>query len=253
MKKINPEWYKYWSLDIKNQSWVEDTENQVDFIIKTLELTGKERVLDLACGFGRHSLSLARRGFSVVGVDITKDYIDDAIKEAKAASLKADFILSDIRDIKFNNEFDVVLNLADGAIGYLENEEENLKIFDVIANSLKPGGKHFMDICNAEHAEHFFPKRHWEIGTTTLSLPIFDWDKENRRMLFGEWEVPFGEVVQRPESIELFSSTRLYSKSEIDGILQSRQMKVIDTFSDYYGKDASYKELQLIVYSKKDK
>ena len=139
MGNVNPEWYKYWSLDIKKQSWVEDTENQVDFIVKTLELTGKERILDLACGFGRHSLALARRGFSVVGVDITKDFIDDAIKEAKAASLSVDFILSDIRDLTFKSEFDVVLNLADGAIGYLENDEENLKIFDVIANALKPG------------------------------------------------------------------------------------------------------------------
>ncbi len=253
MKKINPEWYKYWTLDIKNQSWVEDTENQVDFIVKTLGLTGKERVLDLACGFGRHSLSLARRGFSVVGVDITKDYIDDAIREAKSKSLEAEFILSDIRDIKFTSEFDVVLNLADGAIGYLENDEENLKIFDVISNALKPGGKHFMDICNAEHAEYYFPKRHWDIGTTTLSLPIFDWDKENRRMLFGEWEIPFGEVVQRPDSVELFTSTRLYSKHELDQILQLRNMKVISTYSDYYGKQASTKELQLMVYSQKNK
>lgn len=253
MKKINPEWYKYWSLDIKDQSWVEDTENQVDFIIKTLELTGKERVLDLACGFGRHSLSLARRGFSVVGVDITKDYIDDAKREAKSASVEVDFILSDIRDIKYSNEFDVVLNLADGAIGYLENDEENLKLFDVISNALKPGGKHFMDICNAEHAAHYFPKRHWDIGSKTLSLPMFDWDKENRRMLFGEWEIPFGEVVQRPVSIEPCTSTRLYSESEIDTILQMRQMKVISTFSDYYGKEASDKELQLMVYSQKDK
>jgi len=57
-----PDWYKHsWSLDMKNQSWTEDSENQVDFIVKTLELTGGERILDLACGYGRHALSLARR------------------------------------------------------------------------------------------------------------------------------------------------------------------------------------------------
>ncbi len=252
MGNINPEWYKYWSLDIKEQSWVEDTENQVDFIIKTLELTGKERILDLACGFGRHSLAFARRGFSVVGVDITKAFIDDAIKNAKSASLSVDFILSDIRDLTFKSEFDVVLNLADGAIGYLENEEENLRIFDVVANALKPGGKHFMDICNAEHAEHFFPKRYWDIGTTTLSLPSFDWDKQNRRMLFGDWTITFGEIVKRPESIEPFSSTRLYSLNELEVILQQRNMRIVSSFSDYYGKEASYKELQLMVYSQKN-
>lgn len=84
MKAQKTDWYKHgWTLDVKNQSWVEDTENQIDFIIKTLNLTGKERILDLACGYGRHSLSFARKGYSVVGVDITPEYIDDANKIAK--------------------------------------------------------------------------------------------------------------------------------------------------------------------------
>ncbi len=116
-----PDWYKHgWTLDIKNQSWTEDTKNQVDFIIQTLKMTGRERVLDLACGYGRHSLELASRGYSVTGVDITEAYIDDATKTAKEMSLDTTFICSDIRNVSFSEEFDVVLNLADGAIGYLE-------------------------------------------------------------------------------------------------------------------------------------
>jgi SAM-dependent methyltransferase len=241
-----------WTLDIKNQSWVEDTENQVEFIIQTLGLTGKERILDLACGFGRHSLSLARRGFSVVGVDFTKDYIEDANKTAKSDFLDVEFILSDIRDLKYEDEFDVVLNLADGAIGYLESDEENLIIFDVISRALKSGGKHFMDICNAEHAEMFFPKRHWEIGSKILSLPEFDWNKQKRRMLFRNWSIKFGEIAIKPETIpEDTVGTRLYSIAELDEILTIRKMKIVKTFSDYYGKAASCKELQLMIYSEK--
>jgi SAM-dependent methyltransferase len=252
MKVKNNDWYKNnWTLDIKNQSWVEETDSQVDFIIKTLSLSGKERILDLACGFGRHSLAFARKGFSVVGVDITKGYIDDAVKSAKASSLNIDFIHSDIRNLRFRNEFDVVLNLADGAIGYLENDEENLKIFDVIANALRPGGKHFMDICNAEHAEHFFPKHNWEIGSNALSLSEFDWDRENRRMLFGGHEIMYGEIARKPEPFEA-DSIRLYSKVELEAILQQRQLTILNTFSNYSGKEASFKELQLMVYSMKN-
>jgi SAM-dependent methyltransferase len=242
-----------WTLDIKDQSWVEDTENQVDFIVKTLALTGKERILDLACGFGRHSLSLARRGFSVVGVDFTKAYIDDAIKTAASSALKVDFLLADIRNVEFNSEFDVVLNLADGAIGYFHTDEENLKTFDVISKALKPGGKHFMDICNAEHAELFFPKRHWDIGSKTLSLPEFDWDGERRRMLFTDWSLTFGEIAKHPgELTKDTEGIRLYSKSELDVILGERDMKICQTFSNYYGKEATNKELQLMVYSMKN-
>jgi SAM-dependent methyltransferase len=251
MKAQNADWYKHgWTLDIKNQSWVEDTENQVDFIIKTLNLTGGERILDLACGYGRHSLSFARKGYSVVGVDITSEYIDDAQKTAKIESLKADFINADIRDIRFENEFDVVLNLADGAIGYLESDEENLKIFDVISRALKSGGKHFMDICNAEHAEHYFPKLNWEAGEKALALAKFEWDEQTRRMLYGGYDIPYGVPAEKPD-ITTGNPTRLYSIAELNSVLQQRKMNIIHTFSNYYGKEASFKELQLLIYSQK--
>lgn len=245
MKAKAPDWYKHnWSLDIKNESWVEDTQNQVDFIIMTLGLTGDERILDLACGYGRHALAFARKGYRVIGVDITKVYVEDAAEE----SLNAEFIHADIRDISFHNEFDVVLNLADGAIGYLENDEENLRIFDAVAGALKSGGKHFMDICNAEHAEHYFPRCGWEIGEKALALSKFEWDHEARRMLYGGWDIPYGQPAVRPE-IPAGDPIRLYSKTELESILKSRNMRIIDTYSDYSGKPASCRELQLLVYS----
>ena len=96
-------------------------------------------------------MELARRGFEVTGVDITPAYIQYAAEQAQKEHLKAIFLCSDIREIAFKNEFDVVLNMADGAIGYLENDTENNKIFAIIARALKPGGRHFMDIMNADY------------------------------------------------------------------------------------------------------
>jgi cyclopropane fatty-acyl-phospholipid synthase-like methyltransferase len=251
---IDLQWYKKgWTLDIKNQSWVEDTPNQIDFIIKTLDLKGNEKILDLACGFGRHSLYLAKLGFDVTGVDITKEYINDAKNEAEKNGLKISFIHDDIRNIRFTKEYDVVLNLADGAIGYLENDEENIKIFDIISNSLKKDGKHFMDICNAEHAMAFFPKRHWEIGSKSLSLPEFIWETETKRMLYSQWEAEFGKTLEKPEKIEPLNTIRLYTKKELEKIFENRNMTIITTDSKYYGKPDEIKELQLMVYSKKIK
>lgn len=245
------DWYKHsWSLDIKHQSWVEDTERQVNFIIDHLKLKGNERILDLACGFGRHSLSFASKGFDVVGVDLTKEYIEDAKKTAEEKGLRVRFLLSDLRDVKFKNEFDVVLNLADGAIGYLENDMENLKIFDVISSALKPGGKHFMDICNAEHAEHCFPKNAWEAGETSIALSMFEWDSKKRIMLFGGRDITYGEPACKPEII-YGDPTRLFSLEEIKTILAERNMVVQDSFSDYYGRASSYKNIQLMVSSVK--
>ena len=84
------------------------------------------------------------------------------------------FICADIREVTFENEFDVVLNLADGAIGYLGSEEENLKIFDVISRALEARRSTFMDVCSAAHAEKYFPKTNWEIGEKALALAQFD-------------------------------------------------------------------------------
>jgi len=251
MESNHSNWYKeIWSLDIKNMSWVEDTENQVDFIIKTLELKGSERILDLACGYGRHALSFARRGYNVIGVDITKEYVNDATETAKKEMLDAEFILSDIREIRFENEFDVVLNLADGAIGYLENDNENLKIFKVIATALKSGGKHFMDICNAEHAEACFPKRSWAIGENSFSFSEFEWDADKRIMLYGGGGFTYGEIAEYPIPL-IGNPTRLYSIDEIAEIFKSNNMEIINSFSDYYGKESSEKNIQLMIYSRK--
>lgn len=248
-----PDWYKFgWSLEIKNQSWTEDTENQVEFIIKALGLTGGERVLDLACGYGRHALALARRGFAVVGVDITPAYVEDARQSAAREALPAQFIFSDIRELSYDGEFDVVLNLADGAIGYLENDAENLRIFDVIAKALRSGGKHFMEICNAEHADRYFPKRHWEAGVKQLSLAQFGWDHTTRRMTYGGFSIPYDTPAAKPcIDMDNADPIRLYTTSELKHILCQRGMCMLQTYASFDGKEASAEELQLMVCSQK--
>ena len=244
-------WYKeIWSLNIKNQSWTEDTKRQVDFIISALNLKGNERILDLACGFGRHSLELARRGFRVVGVDITEAYILDARKQAECENLSAVFIHADIRDIQFSEEFDVVLNMADGAIGYLENEEENLKIFDVVSRALKPGGRHFMDIMSADYADNHFPCSLWDPGEKSLTLSRFEWDRETRIMLYGQKGYTYGEIFTKPE-FGPGDPIRLYGRREIEAILALRGMKVKSVYARFDGTPWTPNDIQMITVSQK--
>ena len=236
IKKIYPEdpqWYrKVWTLDIQKMSWVEQTQSEVDFLWDVLQLAGSERVLDMACGFGRHSLELASRGCRVIGVDVTADYVAEARRQAKEKGLLAEFICADLRDLQYQNEFEVVLNLADGAIGYLENDQENLKIFDRIAAALKPGGKHVMDVGNGGCAARHFPARHWELGKTALSLANFEWDSEKSMMLYGGLELKYGEVIQRPAEIH-FDPIRLFNLRELAEIFEGRGMKIREAFGNY--------------------
>jgi hypothetical protein len=100
-----------------------------------------------------------------------------------------------------------------------------LKIFDVIATALKPGGKHFMDVNNAEHAERYFPKTNWEIGEKSLALAQFDWDAETRRMTYAGYDIPYGKVAQKPQiNMEDADPIRLYSLSELEQIIEQRNM-----------------------------
>lgn len=252
MKVDRKDWYKdVWSLDIKKQSWTENTVKEVDFLIKEMNLNGSERILDLGCGYGRHSLEFARRGYNVVGVDITKDYIDDARNEAKKEGLDCEFILSDIRDVNFNNEFDVVINMADGAIGYLENDEENLKIFDVISRALKPGGYHFMDIMSADYADCHYPAKLWDSGSKGITLSCFEWDKDSKILLYRQNDFYFGEELTKP-NFDYGHPTRLFHSLEVDKIMKDRGMKTIKKYSTYDGKEASNNSLQLMVISRKN-
>ncbi len=226
-----------WSLDIKKMSWVEHTVEEVDFIIEALALRGGERVLDLACGFGRHSLELARRGYKVVGVDITPEYIADARRTAQAEGLAVEFIQADVREVAFRDEFDVTLNMADGAIGYFESDAENLRLFDVIARSLRRGGVHVMGICSADHAIAHFPKRHWQAGRYCLSLADFRWNAATSRMLYRGHLFEFGQPLKTisdsfPEG-DADAGTRLYTMKELEAILAERGMTIMAAYGAY--------------------
>lgn len=209
---------------------------------------GTEKILDLACGFGRHSLEFARRGYDVTGIDITPAYIDYANEQAKKENLNAKFICQDIHTITFDKEFDVVLNMADGAIGYLEDDEENHKIFSVIAKALKNGGKHFMDIMNGSYAQTHFPCKLWDAGEKGLTLSAFEWEKDRKTLIYGQVDYMYGEALYKPEMKE-GNPIRLYSLDEITEIFCKLGLRICNSFADFSGKPSSDNDIQLMVYS----
>lgn len=251
MLRMNSDWYrKIWTLDIQDQSWVEDTKRQVDFLINKLKLSGNERILDLACGFGRHSLEFARRGFDVTGVDITPAYIAFASEKALSEKWNAHFHCADIRSINYHNEFDVVLNMADGAIGYLENDTENHRIFEVISAALKPGGKHFMDIMNGDYAHTHFPCKLWDSGEKGLTLSQFEWNEDTKTMLYGQKDYRYGEALCKPEILE-GNPIRLYTYEEIKEIFTPLGMCLKKSYADFTGAPLTRNDIQMLLYYQK--
>src|SRR4051812_40606552 len=108
--EIPSDWYRsaFPAEETLKRPWADQTEAEVDRALAMLGAQGGERVLDMACGTGRHSHELARRGFDVVGVDISPDLLAIAEADAEAESLSASFIAADLRKLDFDQEFDFV-------------------------------------------------------------------------------------------------------------------------------------------------
>ncbi len=69
------------------ESFTTDTVREVDFIVEELALPIGSRILDMGCGTGRHSVELARRGYRIVGVDLSAGMLAEARKAAEAATV----------------------------------------------------------------------------------------------------------------------------------------------------------------------
>src|SRR3954453_18439658 len=140
--EIPQDWYETAFTGMSaDMAWTERTESEIKRALTMLRPEGGERILDLACGTGRPPPEVVRPGFSVVGVEISAELVEIAIRDAEAQGLEATFKEGDLRELAFEDEFDIVLNLNDGAVGYFETDEENHRTFEVISRALKPGGR----------------------------------------------------------------------------------------------------------------
>lgn len=129
-------------------SFTKGTLQEVDFLIDELSLKPGDRILDVGCGPGRHALELAKRGYSVTGVDISSRFVDLANEQASQQGLDATFVRVDARTLSFSEEFDAVISLCQGAFGLqgATNQQrwsaidEDLLVLEGIARSLRSGG-----------------------------------------------------------------------------------------------------------------
>lgn len=210
-------------------AWTERTESEIKRAMTMLRPQGGERILDLACGTGRHSLELARHGFSVVGVEIGAELVEIAQKDAAEQGLEVDFVEGDLRELEFEGEFDIVLNLNDGAVGYFETDEENHRTFEVISRALKSGGQNLIQVPNVLYARARLPQRSWIPSAGMVELVEHRWNKKDRYMEGAMIPLRFGEVLENLDKRIEFRQ-RLYDPEELREIYSSVGMELERTF-----------------------
>lgn len=136
-------------------------------------------VLDLCCGPGRCSIALAKRGFSVTGVDKTKYLLDKARANARASGVKVEWVQTDMRDFVRSDSFALVLSMFT-SFGYFDDKREDLLVLKNLFASLNPGGACLIELLGKEHLARIFQP------TTSTVLPDGTTVVE-RHEIFDDW------------------------------------------------------------------
>jgi SAM-dependent methyltransferase len=227
--EIQDDWYRTaYPPEMDKLPWADKTVSEVDPFMTMLRPRGDERVLDMGCGTGRHSLELARRGFSVVGVELLQANVEVGREAAAAQSLPVELVQADLRELDFEGEFDIVATFNDGGIGYFETEAENLRTFEVIARALRHGGRHLAQTPNRLHAEKHMPVKTWILGAESVELTDHRWNAKSWRLEGTAASIWLGEVFEQLEPIPY--SSRLYLVEELKDIYASLGMTLTNTF-----------------------
>lgn len=139
------DWFNspYYHILYKNRDGKE-AQGFMDALAGHLKLSTSDRIWDLACGKGRHSVYLNSKGLNVIGTDLSENSIKEALKSSNDI---LEFYVHDMRTPFRINYFTHVFNLFT-SIGYFENERDNQKVFKNVNNALKPGGLFVVDFFN---------------------------------------------------------------------------------------------------------
>ena len=198
---------------------------------RLLRLKKGARVLDAACGIGRHSLEFARLGHAVMGVDVTAAYVAEAARSAKREKLKlASFERGELRDLyRFQNSFDLAVNLYN-SFGYYRSEKDNFEALKQLSACLRPGGSLVIDLIPAESIRANFQARSWREVEGGYLMEKRAWADSGRR-LRNEWILAIKGGFR-----EFRWDLRLYSVAEIKALFRRIGLKQVRGYRDYQGR-----------------
>jgi ubiquinone/menaquinone biosynthesis C-methylase UbiE len=179
-------------------------------------------LLDVPCGFGRHSIPLAEAGYRVVGADRSQALLDEARRRAgDGHALK--FVQADYRDLPFADaSFDAALNLYT-SIGFL-GDEEDTKALAEIGRALRPGAPLVVETMHRDRLVTFGSDRHWELlGEGRLLVAQSTFDHASGVAQTTQTLIDAGnERESRTWSIRVYCATELVAMLERAGFAEAK-------------------------------
>jgi SAM-dependent methyltransferase len=212
------------------RDYAEDlTRREVDFLAEALALSGVETVLDLACGGGRHSIELARRGLTVVGVDIVKPVLAAARARAAELDLSVEFVQADMRELTYEARFDLVL-VMNSSLGFFD-DATNQAVLHGAAKALVPGGRLLLQCINPYQIEHYLRefRNGWYALGSGYVLREARFEPLNASLLINYRYLDPGQglAVEHPGD-----AIRLYGFPELRNMLRTAGLRPLGVFGD---------------------
>ncbi|MBU0478783.1 methyltransferase domain-containing protein [bacterium] len=222
---VRPDWWRniFNSLYIKTDGdVVEDkdiTNQELDLFSDILKLSPDNKILDLCCGQGRHSMGLAKRGFKYVeGIDRSHYLIQKAKFRARKKVLDIKFKEGDARKLPYTPDtFDVVMVLGN-SFGYFETVQDDMRVLKEIFRALKPWGKLLIDITDGEYLRKQYKTRSWEwIDKKYFVCRERSLSADKQRLISRELITHVGKGIIADQ----FYAERLYTRETITGLLET--------------------------------
>lgn len=136
------------------------SEAEVDFIEEIGLLKPNDYVLDLMCGYGRHTLELAKRGYNVIAVDNSCEYIHEVNSKSLEGGLNVSAFCSNVTQMELTTDFDMAICMGNSFAFFCE--EEAVAILQTLSNHLRSGGKFLINTWMiAEIAIRHFKEKDW--------------------------------------------------------------------------------------------
>ncbi|WP_048751526.1 class I SAM-dependent methyltransferase, partial [Crocosphaera watsonii] len=149
MKQWYEELFENYALKYDQEGFTKGTVGECDFLEEEINYDKNTRILDIGCGTGRHSIELAKRGYQVVGIDLSDSLLNRAKDKVLGENLSLEFYKHDARNLPFIDEFDLVYIMCEGGFCLMETDDMNFQILASAAKALKPGGLFIFTALNA--------------------------------------------------------------------------------------------------------
>lgn len=230
---MTTDWFEEWFnteeyLNVYKHRNETDAEDHIKLILKTISLKDDAKILDMACGSGRHSIILAREGYDITAVDLSSNLLSVAKENAAKENLNINFIQSDIRAFNTSQKFDLILNLFT-SFGYFDTDEENFAVLKKAYDHLKDAGFFVLDYFNTNYlANNLVAYSKEQIGNSEFIQERKIEDQRVKKKI---------SIISNGAKKEFEESVRMYDKNELAKVLINIGFDIYKTFGDFLGND----------------